>query len=42
MKEFLMKAALWLSIITTSRAQIEEYNLETRENLIYNHAVSII
>lgn len=42
MKVFLMKAALWLSVITASRAQIEEYNLETRENLIYNHAVSII
>lgn len=42
MKKLLMTAALWLSVFTTSRAQIEEYNLEIREDLIYNHTVSII
>ena len=42
MKKLLMIMALWLSVFTTSRAQIEEYNLETREDLIYSHTVSII
>lgn len=42
MKKLLIAVALWLSIFTTSRAQIEEYNLETKEDLIYNHTVSII
>lgn len=42
MKKLLMTIVLWLSILTTSRAQIAEYNLETRGDLIYNHTVSII
>lgn len=42
MKKLLMTAALWLSVFTANRAQIEEYNLETREDLIYNHTTSII
>ena len=28
-------AVLWYAVITASRAQIEEYNLETRKDLIY-------
>ena len=35
MKNLLLIAAVWLSVFTTSRLQIDEYNLETRKDLIY-------
>ena len=35
MKNLLLIAAVWLSVFTTGRLQIDEYNLETRKDLIY-------
>ena len=35
MKNLLLITAVWLSVFTTDRLQIDEYNLETRKDLIY-------